>query len=286
MSFQIGPIVGGWIAQTIHAWRWTFHACAIATALTILLGVLFIPETYAPKLNRTSKLRLTHCLSQLKWPLLLLGTQPIVQILAAYAAVLFGSYYLFLTTLPSVFEDRYGQRIGIASLHYLALFLGFAASALASGKALDLLYRRLTTRYGPIPEARIPYLAGSGTLLPAGLLVYGWSAHYRIFWFVPDIGLFLTGLGILAPLVAIQHYILDCYSAQGLAASAVAGMNVARFLAAFAFPLFADEMFDSLGLGWGTSLLALIAVITGCASLSIWRLGPRLRAKSSFAHAA
>lgn len=146
---------------------------------------------------------------------------------------------------------------------------------------MDALYRRLE-KGEPTPEARIPYLGASGTILPAGLLLYGWSAEYKVFWFVPDIWLFMIGMGIPAPLAAIQHYILDCYSYHNCAASALAAMNVARFLAGFGFPLFADELYDSLGLGWGNSLLALIAAITGCASVSLWTFGPRLREMSSW----
>lgn len=197
-----------------------------------------------------------------------------------YAAIIFGTYYLFLTTISSNFEERYGHSVGISTLHYLAMLLGFISSVAISGRVMDKLYQRLT-KGGVFPEARIPYLAISGTALPAGLLLYGWTAQYRFFWIVPDMGLFLVGLGILAPLAAIQHYILDCYSKQGFAASALAGMNVMRFLAGFGFPLFADNLFDGLGLGWGNSVLALAAAVSGCASVSLWKFGPTLRAKSS-----
>lgn len=210
----------------------------------------------------------------------MLGTQPIIQVLAIYAAIIFGTYYLFLTTISSTFHDRYEHTIGISTLHYLAMLLGFLLSVVLSGTLMDKLYQRLT-REATFPEARIPYLAASGTALPAGLLLYGWTAEYKIFWIVPDIGLFLVGLGILAPLAAIQHYILDCYSNGGFAASALAGMNVLRFLAGFGFPLFADNLFGSLGLGWGCSVLALMAAMFGCLSVSLWTFGPALRAKSS-----
>lgn len=276
----IGPIAGGWIAQTINSWRWTFYVCAIATAVVLVTGIFLLPETYAPKLNQTKKAPLSQMLRTLGRPFILLGTQPIIQVLAAYAAIIFGTYYIFLTTVVGVFRDDYQQPVGIASLHYIALLLGFITSIIASSTAMDALYRRLSKDL-PSPEARIPYLGASGTFLPIGLLLYGWTTEYTMFWFVPDIGLFFIGLGILAPLAAIQHYILDCYSSNGFAASALAAMNVARFLAGFGFPLFADELYDTLGLGWGNSLLALIASVVGCLSVSLWKFGPRLREMSS-----
>jgi hypothetical protein len=54
--------------------------------------------------------------------------------------------------------------------------------------------------------------------------------QHKVFWLALDFGLFLVGIGILVPLIAIQHYILDCYSKRG-AASAMAGVNVLQFLA-------------------------------------------------------
>ena len=277
---QIGPIVGGWIAQTIKSWRWTFYVCAIATAIVLIIGTLTLPETFAPKLNQTKKTPLSQMLRTLRRPFMLLGTQPIIQVLAAYAAIIFGTYYIFLTTIVGVFRDNYQQPVGIASLHYIARLLGFIASIVASSTAMDALYRRLS-KDRPSPEARIPYLGASGTFLPIGLLLYGWTTQYTVFWFVPDIGLFFIGLGILAPLAAIQHYILDCYSRNGFAASALAAMNVARFLAGFGFPSFADELYNTLGSGWGNSLLALIAAVVGCLSVSLWKFGSRLREMSS-----
>ncbi|KAH8664612.1 major facilitator superfamily domain-containing protein [Xylariales sp. PMI_506] len=278
----IGPIVGGWVAQRAETWRWLFYGCSIATALAILIGAVFLPETYAPKLNRLEKVPLSVCFQSLARPFIFLKSEPIIQVLGAYAAIIFGIFYLFITTVATVFHDSYSQSIGISSLHYLAMLLGFLVSLLASGKAMDMLYSRLTIG-GEFPEARIPYLAASATFLPAGLLVYGWTAQYGKFWLAPDVGLFLVALGLVSPLAAIQHYIIDSYSKQGFAASALAAMNLARFLAGFGFPLFADEMFDSLGLGWGNSLLALVAVVTGSLSVSLWKFGPKLRARSSFA---
>jgi hypothetical protein len=166
----------------------------------------------------------------LKRPFNLLGTQPIIQVLSVYSAITFGTYYLFFTTVSSTFRNTYGQSIGISSLHYLAMLLGFIPSVGVSGKAVDWLYKKLS-KNGTFLEARMPYLAASGSILPARLMLYGWTAQHKVFWLAPDVGLFFVGIGILAPLIAIQHYILDCYSKRGFAALAIAGVNVLQFLA-------------------------------------------------------
>lgn len=47
----LGPIIGGYIGETV-GWRWVEGFLAAFTGAIWLLGVLFIPETYAPVLLR------------------------------------------------------------------------------------------------------------------------------------------------------------------------------------------------------------------------------------------
>ena len=57
-----------------------------------------------------------------------------------------------------------------------------------------------------------------------------------------------------------------------------------RNFAGFAFPLFVPAMYRSLGYGWGNTTIAAIAVIIGLpAPILVWKLGTRLRARSTFA---
>jgi hypothetical protein len=135
---------------------------------------VLLPETYAPKLNRKERPSLVDIPMALKRPFNLLGTQPIIQVLSVYSAITFGTYYLFFTTVSSTFRNTYRQSIGISSLHYLAMLLGFILSVGVSGKAMDGLYKKLS-KNGTFPEARMPYLAASGSILPAGLMLYGWT---------------------------------------------------------------------------------------------------------------
>lgn len=82
----------------------------------------------------------------------------------------------------------------------------------------------------------------------------------------------------------IGAYIADCYGQY--TASASAACCFLRSLGAFAFPLFAPSLFNSLGYGWGGTVLTLVAVVIGVpAPLLFWKFGATLRRVSRFREA-
>jgi len=68
------------------------------------------------------------------------------------------------------------------------------------------------------------------------------------------------------------------------AASAVGAAAVFRSLLGFAFPLFGEQMYSSLGNGGGNSLLAGLAIVIGIPfPIWIWFKGEDIRKRSSLA---
>ncbi|KAG5724432.1 hypothetical protein E4T56_gene15885 [Termitomyces sp. T112] len=299
-----GPLVGGWIAERT-TWPWTFWSVSIADALVQIVGFIFLRETYAPELlkrrarmmrKRTGnkRLRSTFERPDRHWtaviargmvkPIVFLATEPIVQVFALYMAVLYGVLYLSITTFVEVFTGLYGETSGIAGIHYLAIALGSTFGGQVGARALNSVYRKLKAKNGGVgtPEMRLPLLMVSATTLPIGLLIYGWTANARLFWLIPDLGVFIYSVGIGGNWTCIQTYLVDNYALY--AASAIAGVTSFRALAGFGFPLFADKMYGKLGYGWGNSILALICLVIGCpAPFVFYRYGPVLRAWSKAA---
>lgn len=302
----IGPIAGGFIAETT-TWRWTFWSIAIYTGVVQLVGFFLLRETYAPvilakkatKLNASSdtekdiKYMSARSNIDLKAlvrralvrPFYLLFTQPIIQALAVFQLYLYGVLYIIFTTFPQIWDKLYHMSTGIGSLNYLSLGLGFLCASIFAAQANDRIYIYLKGTRGQgkgRPEFRVPLMFPASIVFTAGIFLYGWSAEYKVFWLVPDIGAFLFALGSVVGFQCAQTYCVDAYSQ--VAASAMSAVVILRSLAGFGFPLFAPSMYDALGIGWGNSLLGFVAFGVGIpASLAFWFFGERLRKRSSMA---
>jgi hypothetical protein len=68
----------------------------------------------------------------------------------------YGLLYLFLTTVPTIFREVYGQSPGIAGLNYIALGIGITGASQTSAAVMDKLYAKLKEKYGAgKPEFRL-----------------------------------------------------------------------------------------------------------------------------------
>ncbi|KAI9824357.1 MAG: hypothetical protein M1826_007379 [Phylliscum demangeonii] len=304
----VGPIAGAFITERT-SWRWAFYATTIADAVIQIIGLLYLPETYAPILLQRKRDALRRSTgnaalhtdydgpdktvskvlgTSLLRPFRLLGTQPMIQVLAVYMALLYGLMYLVLSTFPRLWEQRYHERVGVAGLNYLSLGVGFFLGTQICAPLNDRLYRRLQARHDGRgqPEFRVPLMVPGAVLVPVGLLWYGWTAQAAAWrpthWILPNIGAALFAAGTIIGFQCMQSYLVDSYARY--AASAVAATTVLRSLAGFGFPLFAPYLYARLDYGWGNSLLALVAVVLGVPGPALlWRWGATLRQRSPFA---
>ena len=139
--------------------------------------------------------------------------------------------------LRPLWTTYYHQSTSHSGLHYLALVLGCTIAAQIGSPLTDHIYASLTRRSNgtSTPEFRVPLILTSLLLIPAGLLIYGWTAEYCIFWVVPDVGMAVFGCGIVLGMQAMQVYVMDSFGEW--TASAVAASQMLRRLAAFGFPI-------------------------------------------------
>lgn len=77
--------------------------------------------------------------------------------------------------------------------------------------------------------------------------------------------------------MAVSMYLVDAYNLYS--ASALAANTIMRSIAGAVLPLCGLKMYDSLGLGWGNSLLGFIAIAFLPIPFLIQRYGEKLRNK-------
>ena len=78
--------------------------------------------------------------------------------------------------------------------------------------------------------------------------------------------------------MAVSTYLVDAFGV--FAASAVAANTVLRSLGGAILPMAGGRMFDTLGMGWGSSLLAFIALAMVPVPVIFYRCGERVRSKN------
>lgn len=282
MGPVIGPIAGGFLGQAV-GWRWVFWVLLI-TGGVMQVGIEILNrETYASVVIRWKTARLAKELGRtdlrsayeldnqktssaevlqqsLKRPMLLLFKSPIVFLLSMYMSLVYGLMYLFFTTIPSVFSTQYGFSTGLTGLAYLGIGLGFIGGLATVAFTNDKMVVKLTSRNGGKfePEMRLPALIIFTCILPISFFWYGWTAEKQVHWIVPIIGMFPFGFGMLGVYLPIQTYVIDCYPTYAASANAV--MTATRSLVGALLPLAGPKMFETLGLGWGNSLLGFLAL--------------------------
>ncbi|RDB16631.1 Efflux pump vrtL [Hypsizygus marmoreus] len=305
----VGPVCGAWIAEKSR-WRWVFWSTSIVDAAIQISGFFFLQETFAPLLlERKAKLirksldaeegqakdvrtiyeekgerSWSQILSKaLTRPFLIFGREFIVQLLGIYMAFVYGVFYLFLTNVPSIFEGQYHERTGIAGLNYISLGLGIVLGSQISARYMDRIYKYYKAQNNGVgePEFRLPSMVPGTFILPAGLLLVGWSAEKKVHSFFTDFVIFLVGGGMVPLFQAIQTYVVDAFTLH--AASALAAVSCLRSLAGFGFPLFAPNMFKTLGYGKGNTILAVVSIVLGCpVPWLFWKYGKRIRLASQY----
>lgn len=83
--------------------------------------------------------------------------------------------------------------------------------------------------------------------------------------------------GMMGIFLPIQTYLIDCYTVY--AASAIACLTASRSLFGAFLPLAGPAMYETLGLGWGNSLLGFIALIGVPIPLFFVKYGKTIREK-------
>lgn len=278
----LGPIVGGYVSASSLGWRWNFYILGIMTAVMFVLTVWILPETYPPVLlqRKAKKLRketgnlnlrapseLTGkspkqiLLLAIVRPTKMLALSPIIFLLSLFIAVIYGILYIMFSTMTVIFEEQYNIRNGNVGLVFLGLGLGQIIGLILFASTSDKQLKKRAALNGGVmtPEMRLPFMLHTSLAAPVGLLIYGWSAQYHVQWIVPIIGTTFISIGMICAFMPCGTYLVDAFTTY--AASAMAANTVLRSIGGALLPLAGRRLYSQLGLGWGNTLLAGIAVV-------------------------
>ncbi|KAL8928100.1 MAG: hypothetical protein Q9172_001010 [Xanthocarpia lactea] len=199
----IGHIAGGFNTEN-STWRWAFYATSIADALIQCSGLFFLRETYPAKILHIKAKRLrqetgneslhteyehperslvTVLENAISRPFHLLGTQPIVQVLACFTL----GAQIFSPLNDRIYKILRTKNNGV-------------------GK----------------PEFRIPIMVPGSVLIPIGLFIYAWTSQYHPHWVGPNIGVAIFAAGAIAGFQSVQTYLVDAYTRFAASAIAAA----------------------------------------------------------------
>ncbi|EPY52323.1 MFS family membrane transporter [Schizosaccharomyces cryophilus OY26] len=299
----IAPIISGFITQSSIGWRWEFWILLILSGVLVLSAFLLLKETYPPILNReklektghigenepvakrftgTELLKRWLVLLSMKKPLHMLITQPILICVAFTIGTIFGILNLVLMAFSQAWELLYNFSVGISGLMYISITLGLLMAVFIALPLNQKFYVHLLNQnHGESePEFRLPMSILGCLLFEIGIVVFGWTAEYRVFWFVPLIGSTILGAGYIMTSNPLNMYVVDAYGIYS--ASASAAVKVLQLTCGAIFPLFAQSLYLRLGYGWGCTLLAFILLFCTVSLPLLFFYGKRVRNLEAF----
>ena len=304
ISAVIGPPIGGVVGNYLD-WRWAFWIVCILSAVALLCSFVILQETHAPTLkaklygrpddDAEDKTLLTELRQALSRPLKLLFGSPVVALSCVLIFVVIGILNVFLTEMSRIYQKLYGMSSAQSGTVYFGLALGFVLASILFGLSNDKIMHKLAERNKgeTQPEFRLPAAITAMPTVVVGLLVYGWSLHFKIAWIVPTIGSGIAGLGITTVQVrdkslvanadnlqlAITTYLVDSFDTYS--ASALAAITMARSLGGAIVPLLGPVLYRLSGQGWGNSVFAVLTLLCSAAPILLYMSGARWRASYS-----
>ena len=213
-------------------WRWTFWLLSILGGVAGATALVVMRETH-PKVileRKAANLRATTgdlklrsrlasgtplspgqvLLQILIRPLMLLFGSPILLVISLYVALVFGVMYLLFTTFPSVFEGQYGFSTSVSGLVYLGLGVALVASMLlfyVLNERVQAAQMKADGVQQVRPEYRLLLMIWFSPFVGVGLIIYGWTAYYKVHWIVPIIGTVFMGFGAFFVIVGLSQYL-------------------------------------------------------------------------------
>ncbi|KAI5866396.1 major facilitator superfamily domain-containing protein [Durotheca rogersii] len=270
----LGPLIDEYVAGTL-GWRWLMGIIALLSTYALAISLPLLPETYTPVILRKRASNLgavtgntyisvtarnggsavsfnKSLATTLSRPFHLAIREPIVLAMALYQAVVFGTLYLTFAAFPILWDnDKYVE-----------------------------LVDKLGAQSAP-PETRLPGCCIGGVSIVIGLFWFSGTANPDIHWVVNTLAGVSFGFGIILATISSTNYLVDSYAI--FATSALMVFICARAICGAGFPLLVRTLFANLGVFWGISVPAILALLCAPKPFVFYLYGPAIKARCKYA---
>lgn len=279
----IGPVMGGWIAQSSVSWRWVNWTALLFGAVSLTSAVLVLPETYPPtlqgwKANLLNKMtgdtrympkaevnaekfsvRLRHSMIR---PILMTATELILDIMIVYLTVIYIILFTSLDSYDFIFAQTYGVSSGIEGTIFLGMAVGllFALPLVPLDRSINakrMVKIRAAGGTRHPPEDRLFFAMWGAPCIPISLFWMGWTAYDSINIWSPICASVLFGFGMLTVFISCYQYIIDSY--EMYAASALASVSLIRYVASGGMIIASVPFYQNMGVHYPLTILGSIA---------------------------
>jgi DHA1 family multidrug resistance protein-like MFS transporter len=301
---SFGPVLSAY--AVFDNWRWGLWEMVIMAGIVLVL-LPFLPETWAPTilLRRAKRLRArtenasyvaaselkplnfgTTLVQALSKPIEISIKDPAITYACVYCAIVYATYYSFFEAFPIVYLGTYGMPLGGMSLIFTALSVGCAFGVVAYALYLRYFFipraRQEHAEKGKPVEPEAWLQAGLVGVwgVPAGLLIFAWTARADIHWIAPTAGIAIWAAFSFVVFQSIICWLPPTYPRY--VASLFAANDLTRSMLAAGFVQCTRPMYIKLGIDRGVTVLAGLSFLGVLGHYGLYMFGAKLRARSKF----
>lgn len=287
----LGPVVGGLLDEYL-GWRSIFWFLTILSGALFLIIFAFLPETCRAVVGNGSisppwwnmslvgylkQRRQGHINSEPETPqrrrpnpfaTLKILAEKETGIILGFSSLMYGGYYIVITTLSTQLVARFGYSSVIVGLCYLPIGIGSISYRYTGGYLMDWNFRRHAKKKGieiiknrqqdlnvlPIESMRVEISLPCVYLSCIMVMVYGWIMDQNLSLAGIEVSLFFCAVVFSASLNNLNTLVVDLH--VGSTATAVAASNLSRCLVGAGAAAIANPMINRMGLGWTSVLVA------------------------------